>query len=153
MSRLALLGIAALLSAAAVAPAAAQEVISNPGYCAQFYPNANCQNKGPNNPYTGDYQRRLQLRDAYVAGAGPGAAELLLARAVTDEQRSRIGNQTGGRVFLFLETDDIARDYERLQSKGVVFISPMRQESYGAVAVFTDLYGNKIDLVEHRGPR
>ena len=62
--RLALLGAAALLSAAVAAPAAAQEVISNPGYCAQFYPNANCQNKGPNNPYTGDYQRRNEIRGA-----------------------------------------------------------------------------------------
>ncbi len=71
MTKFALLGAAAVLSVAAATPSMAQEVIYNPGYCAQFYPNANCQNKGPNNPYTGDYQRRLQLRDAYVAGAGP----------------------------------------------------------------------------------
>ena len=62
MKRLVLLGVAALLSAAAAVPATAQEVISNPGYCAQFYPNANCQNKGPNNPYTGDYQLRREIR-------------------------------------------------------------------------------------------
>jgi opacity protein-like surface antigen len=73
MSRLALLGVAALLSAAAVAPAAAQEVISNPGYCAQFYPNANCQNKGANNPYTGDYQMRNEIRGAYASGVSPCA--------------------------------------------------------------------------------
>ena len=71
MSRLALLGVAALLSVAAAAPASAQEVISNPGYCAQFYPNANCQNKGPNSPYTGDYQLRNQMRGAW--GTGPCA--------------------------------------------------------------------------------
>ncbi len=67
MTKFALLGAAALLSAMAAAPATAQEVIYNPGYCAQFYPNANCQNKGPNNPYTGDYQRRNQIRGAYAS--------------------------------------------------------------------------------------
>ena len=73
MTRLALLGVVALLSAAAAMPATAQEVISNPGYCAQFYPNANCQNKGANNPYTGDYQLRNQIRGAYAWGSGPCA--------------------------------------------------------------------------------
>ena len=73
MTRIALLGVAALLSAAAAMPAAAQEVISNPGYCAQFYPNANCQNKGANNPYTGDYQMRREIRGAYASGAHPCA--------------------------------------------------------------------------------
>jgi hypothetical protein len=61
VTKFALLGALALLSAMAATPVAAQEVIYNPGYCAQFYPNANCQNKGPNNPYTGDYQLRNQL--------------------------------------------------------------------------------------------
>src|SRR5258708_17779016 len=70
MTKFALLGAAALLSAMAAAPATAQEVIYNPGYCAQFYPNANCQNKGPNNPYTGDYQRRTQNNGNW--GFGPG---------------------------------------------------------------------------------
>ena len=73
MSRLAFLVVAALLSVAAAAPVAAQEVISNPGYCAQFYPNANCQNKGPNSPYTGDYQLGNQIRGAYAWDAGPCA--------------------------------------------------------------------------------
>ena len=73
MKRIVLLGAAALLSAAAAAPATAQEVIYNPGYCAQFYPDANCQNKGPNNPYTGDYQARRQIRDADAWSAGPCA--------------------------------------------------------------------------------
>ena len=82
MTKLALLGAAALLSAMAAAPATAQEVIYNPGYCAQFYPNANCQNKGPNNPYTGDYQRRNQIRGAYAWSAGPCAmgAEFYIGR-------------------------------------------------------------------------
>jgi hypothetical protein len=67
----ALLGVAVLL--AAVVPATAQEVISNPGYCAQFYPNANCQNNGPDNPYTGDYQLRREIRGAYVLSTSPCA--------------------------------------------------------------------------------
>lgn len=64
------LGVAALLSVMVATPVTAQEVIYNPGYCAQFYPNANCQNKGPNNPYTGDYQRRNEIRGAYARSAG-----------------------------------------------------------------------------------
>lgn len=73
MTRIALLSLAVLLSAAAAVPATAQEVISNPGYCAQFYPNANCQNKGPGNPYTGDYQLRRETRGAYAWSANPCA--------------------------------------------------------------------------------
>ncbi|HKH03214.1 MAG TPA: hypothetical protein VKB08_21200 [Bradyrhizobium sp.] len=73
MTKSTFLGAAALLSVLAVTPVMAQEVISNPGYCAQFYPNANCQNKGPNNPYTGDYQRRSEMRGAYARTAGPCA--------------------------------------------------------------------------------
>jgi len=67
------LAAAAVLAAIAATPATAQEVIYNPGYCAQFYPDANCQNKGPNNPYTGDYQRRQAMRGDYGPGAGPCA--------------------------------------------------------------------------------
>lgn len=73
---------------------------------------------------------------------------LLLAKAVGDEQESRIGNQTGGRVFLFLNTDDFWRDYNELQSKGVTFTREPKVEEYGTVAVFEDLYGNLWDLVE-----
>ena len=80
-------------------------------------------------------------------GAGSGAA-LLLARAATPEQESRIGNQTGGRVFLFLHTDDFAGYHGRLVAAGVRFDGAPRKESYGRVAVFFDLYGNKWDLVE-----
>ena len=73
MTKFALLSAVALVCVAAATPVKAQEVIYNPGYCAQFYPNANCQNKGPNNPYTGDYQRRLEMRNALVVGTGPCA--------------------------------------------------------------------------------
>ena len=88
----------------------------------------------------------------WVLVAPPGAAEcsLLLARGVGDEQRSRIGNQTGGRVFLFLRTDDFWRDYELLRGRGVTFVRDPKAEDYGTVAVFTDLYGNLWDLVEFR---
>jgi len=75
---------------------------------------------------------------------------LLLARAVTPEQSSRIGNQTGGRVFLFLHTDDFWRDYTSLTERGVRFQQPPRDESYGTVAVFEDLYGNRWDLLQLR---
>ena len=76
-----------------------------------------------------------------------GGTQLLLAKAVGPEQASRIGNQTGGRVFLFLETDDFARDYEAYKSRGVVFVRPPSRESYGTVAVFEDLCGNRWDLI------
>jgi len=82
-----------------------------------------------------------------VAPRGRGGAELLLARAATDEQRSRIGNQAGGRVFLFIETDDFWRDYRLLCERGIEFVRPPSEEPYGTAAVFVDLYGNKIDLV------
>jgi catechol 2,3-dioxygenase-like lactoylglutathione lyase family enzyme len=73
---------------------------------------------------------------------------ILLARATTDEQRSRVGNQTGGRVGFFLHTDDFTRDYARLLSAGVRFVREPSQEPYGTVAVFADLYGNLWDLIE-----
>ena len=83
-----------------------------------------------------------------VAPAGGGGAHLLLARAATEEQKSRIGNQTGGRVFLFLYTDDFWRDYHSYTAKGVTFVRQPKEESYGTVAVFLDLYGNRWDLVQ-----
>ena len=88
----------------------------------------------------------------WVLVAPPGSHEtcLLLARASTGEQLSRIGNQTGGRVFLFLHTDDFWRDYERLRGKGVIFHRPPKEEPYGTVAVFEDLYGNLWDLLQLR---
>jgi len=87
----------------------------------------------------------------WVLVAPPGSAagtRLLLARAATPEQAERIGNQTGGRVFLFLHTDDFWRDYRALQSRGVHFLEEPRREAYGTVAVFEDLYGNRWDLLE-----
>ncbi len=86
----------------------------------------------------------------WVVVSPPGATEsrLLLARAVGAEQSSRIGNQTGGRVFLFLRTDDFWRDYNAYASKGVIFIRPPKDEPYGTVAVFRDPYGNLWDLVQ-----
>ena len=86
----------------------------------------------------------------WVTVAPPGSTGplLLLARAVGEEQSSRIGNQTGGRVFLFLYTDDFWRDYDAYRSKGVVFVREPREESYGTVAVFADLYGTLWDLLQ-----
>jgi catechol 2,3-dioxygenase-like lactoylglutathione lyase family enzyme len=83
-----------------------------------------------------------------VAPPGSRGAALLLAQADTPEQSLAIGNQSGGRVFLFLHTDDFWRDYKAYQSRGVRFLESPRQETYGTVAVFEDLYGNKWDLLE-----
>jgi catechol 2,3-dioxygenase-like lactoylglutathione lyase family enzyme len=83
-----------------------------------------------------------------VRPPGSTGTDLLLARAVDPEQASRIGNQTGGRVFLFLHTDDFWRDYEGMASRGVNFCRPPSEEPYGTVAVFEDLYGNKWDLLQ-----
>ncbi len=85
-----------------------------------------------------------------VGPAGGGGAALLLARAATPEQDRAIGNQSGGRVFLFIETEDFSRDYARMQSEGVRFTEQPRHEEYGTVAVFLDLYGNKWDLIERK---
>ncbi|HEV2896658.1 MAG TPA: VOC family protein [Pseudaminobacter sp.] len=85
-----------------------------------------------------------------VGPTGGTGAQLLLARADGDDQRSRIGDQTGGRVFLFLETDDFFRDHEAMLARGVEFREEPRREAYGTVAVFADLYGNLWDLIEPR---
>jgi catechol 2,3-dioxygenase-like lactoylglutathione lyase family enzyme len=85
-----------------------------------------------------------------VAPANSHGSSLLLAQASTPEQTARIGNQTGGRVFLFLHTDDFWRDYRGMKARGVKFLETPREESYGTVAVFEDLYGNKWDLLEPR---
>ena len=77
-----------------------------------------------------------------------GSCSLLLAKAASDEQRTRIGNQTGGRVFLFLHTDDFWNDYQRYSANGVEFVRQPVVESYGTVAVFKDLYGNLWDLIQ-----
>ena len=81
-------------------------------------------------------------------GAPDSATTLLLARAATPEQARFVGDQAGGRVFLFLQTDDFDRDHEAMTAKGIAFIRPPAIHPYGKVAVFLDLYGNKWDLVE-----
>ena len=81
-------------------------------------------------------------------GAPPGATTILLARATSPEQEASIGNQTGGRVFLFLETDDFRRDFDKMREEGVRFVREPVEAPYGTVAVFEDLYGNLWDLVE-----
>ncbi len=83
-----------------------------------------------------------------VAPPGSTGCQLLLAKAVGDEQKSRVGNQTGGRVFLFLHTDDFWRDYQRMVAEGIRFVRPPAEEAYGTVAVFEDLYGTLWDLIE-----
>lgn len=88
----------------------------------------------------------------WVVIGPPEASEsrLLLARAVGEDQLSRVGNQTGGRVFMFLQTDDFWRDFHAFQSRGVIFVRGPREEAYGTVAVFSDLYGNLWDLIQPR---
>jgi catechol 2,3-dioxygenase-like lactoylglutathione lyase family enzyme len=86
-------------------------------------------------------------RRVVIGPSNSTGAHLLLAKAVNPEQESRIGNQTGGRVFLFLRTDDFYRDYHDMKTLSVDFIEEPRREEYGLVVVFKDLYGNKWDLV------
>lgn len=94
------------------------------------------------------YQPEQDKRWVVVAPPGGSGATLLLARASNEQQQAFIGNQSGGRVFLFLQTDDFQRDYQRLREQGVRFVrEPLRQD-YGQVAVFEDLYGNRWDLLE-----
>ena len=83
-----------------------------------------------------------------VSPPGSGNCSLLLAKAATEEQKTRIGNQTGGRVFLFLHTDDLQRDYKNMKEQGISFVREPAEEEYGTVAVFKDLYGNLWDLIE-----
>ena len=94
------------------------------------------------------YQPEQDKRWVVVAPPGSDSTQLLLARASTPEQEAFIGNQAGGRVFLFLSTDDFWRDYREMLSKGIVFVREPKTASYGTVAVFEDLYGNLWDLVE-----
>jgi catechol 2,3-dioxygenase-like lactoylglutathione lyase family enzyme len=96
------------------------------------------------------YQPAQDKRWVVIAppGSGPGATSILLARASTPEQAAFVGDQAGGRVFLFLATDDFARDYAAMVAKGVVFVREPKVEPYGTVAVFRDLYGTLWDLIE-----
>lgn len=93
---------------------------------------------------------KLSETKRWVLLAPPGAKEccLLLAKAADEHQRSRVGNQTGGRVFLFLFTDDFWGDYHKMLAKEIHFVRPPQQEEYGTVAVFEDLYGNLWDLLQ-----
>jgi catechol 2,3-dioxygenase-like lactoylglutathione lyase family enzyme len=94
------------------------------------------------------YVPEQDKRWVVVAPPGDSGARLLLARASNEQQTQRIGNQTGGRVFLFLYTDDFARDYGAYKAKGVEFVREPKDAPYGTVAVFKDLYGNLWDLVQ-----
>ncbi|MEU7043195.1 VOC family protein [Streptomyces varsoviensis] len=95
---------------------------------------------------------RVDERKRWVVVAPPGArgTAVLLARAVGPAQEARVGDQTGGRVGMFLATDDFTRDYDRMRAAGVLFEEAPRREPYGTVAVFRDLYGNRWDLLQPR---
>ncbi len=95
-----------------------------------------------------EYQPEQDKRWVLVAPPGAQGASVLLSRAVNAEQAKAIGNQSGGRVFLFLQTDDFWRDYQAMLDKGVRFVREPKEAPYGTVAVFEDLYGNLWDLVE-----
>ncbi|ADK83240.1 VOC family protein [Sediminispirochaeta smaragdinae] len=94
------------------------------------------------------YQPEQDKRWVVVAPPGSEGTSILLARASKEEQVPFIGNQAGGRVFLFLRTDDFWRDYDRMQSIGITFVRSPKEAEYGIVAVFEDLYGNLWDLVQ-----
>jgi catechol 2,3-dioxygenase-like lactoylglutathione lyase family enzyme len=93
---------------------------------------------------------RLDDEKRWVVVAPPGSTEsgVLLAKAANPDQARAVGNQSGGRVFLFLATDDFNRDYEAFRARGVTFLREPRHEPYGTVAVFEDLYGNRWDLIQ-----
>lgn len=95
-----------------------------------------------------DTKQSEEKRWVVVKPKGATETAILLAKAANQEQESRVGNQTGGRVFLFLYTDDFWRDYNEMQEKGIKFIREPKEEVYGTVAVFEDLYGNLWDLLE-----
>ena len=94
------------------------------------------------------YQPEQNKRWVVVSPPGSSGTNLLLAQASTPEQETHVGNQTGGRVFLFLKTDDFWRDYNEMVSAGIEFVREPKSEPYGTVAVFEDLYGNLWDLIE-----
>jgi len=98
------------------------------------------------------YQPEQDKRWVVVSPPGSNGASLLLARASTPVQEAFIGNQTGGRVFLFLSTDDFWRDYNEMLSAGIHFVREPQNAAYGTVAVFEDLYGNLWDLIQPNDP-
>ena len=95
-----------------------------------------------------DTKQSEEKRWVLVKPKGATETAILLAKAANEEQQSRVGNQTGGRVFMFLYTDDFWRDYNQMQEKGINFVREPKEEVYGTVAVFEDLYGNLWDLLE-----
>ncbi len=95
-----------------------------------------------------DTQLSETKRWVLIAPKGSNGSKLLLAQASTDEQKKRVGNQTGGRVFLFLHTDNFERDYKNLIQQKIKIVREPKKEVYGTVAVFEDLYGNLWDLIE-----
>ncbi len=97
-----------------------------------------------------DTKRSETKRWVRIAPNGSTETGIILAKAKNDEQKKYVGNQTGGRVFLFLHTDDCMRDYHNWKAKGVHFIETPRDEEYGIVVVFEDLYGNKWDLIQRK---
>jgi catechol 2,3-dioxygenase-like lactoylglutathione lyase family enzyme len=107
-----------------------------------------CTSSGP--PAQPEQDKRWVL--VAPPGAGPDAATLLLARASSPEQAAFLGNQAGGRVFLFLKSDDFDRDYSAYRARGVRFVREPKQAPYGKVAVFEDLYGNLWDLIQSAMP-
>ena len=96
------------------------------------------------------YLPEQDKRWVLVAPPGSGGTQLLLAKASSPEQEASIGNQCGGRVFLFLGTDDFWRDYEAMKAQGVTFVREPVEADYGTVAVFEDLYGNRWDLIQRK---
>ncbi len=94
------------------------------------------------------YQPEQDKRWVVVSPPGSNGTSLLLAKASKSEQEAFVGNQAGGRVFLFLNTDDFWRDYDEMQTRGINFVRPPKEQEYGTVAVFEDLYGNLWDLLE-----
>lgn len=98
------------------------------------------------------YQPKQDKRWVLVAPPGSSGTSLLLARASRPEQEDFIGNQAGGRVFLFLATDDFWRDYNAMRAAGIHFVREPAEEPYGTVAVFEDLYGNLWDLIQYAAP-
>ncbi|KCZ46852.1 VOC family protein [Hyphomonas pacifica] len=96
------------------------------------------------------YLPEQDKRWVLVAPPGGGGTQLLLAKASSPEQEASIGNQCGGRVFLFLGTDDFWRDYEAMKAQGVTFVREPVEADYGTVAVFEDLYGNRWDLIQRK---
>ncbi len=97
------------------------------------------------------FQPEQDKRWVVISPPGSSGTSLLLARASGPEQASFVGNQAGGRVFLFLQTDDFWRDYHRMRAAGVTFVREPSQAAYGTVAVFEDLYGNRWDLLQYNG--